>query len=265
MQHMAPFTVAAHVRRCDKGSEAYLHPLGSYLRALWDYDPGSAASIFLVTDDARLYSRLHAIHRPRSGEAAPESQDPAAPFTFVYGNRSARGLRTCEWCGAPGLNGNTACLRRHQERALLDLHISSHAPLAVISWSSNYGHLLLDLQLFRHSFCSLALPVDNYFHGHGSGWAYLHSQTWTGGPREQRVVHNVTVIKTRGAGADDRRRTKRPLPVHAIASLASTEPEQTNPWVHAVSAACSGRTEAGARINACRGMNCSIPAELLYI
>ena len=349
LQELAPFSVAVHVRHCDKGSEAYLRPLGVYLQALWDYVPGAAASIFVVTDNTTIYGQLDSLRAanlasktnetspasapstaqaqpaparaPTDGTASDRIEDPSgvqtprgtaadlglhprlqtasgaspdptsriphapfvsqsrsrtqgpgppvAPFTFVYGNRSSRALRTCAWCGKPRSSGNDPCIHKHEERALLDLQIASHAPLAVFTWSSNYGHLLLDLQLFRHAFCSVALPVDNYFHAAGKGWAYLQTQGPVQGSGGTAVFHNATIVRTRSAKSSDRTLTRQTLPAETVASIASTAAEQTDPWAHGVSGVCRPHpyqaTSGGVLCNSSGSkMNCRVP-EQFYI
>ena len=241
LDHMPPFRMGLHVRHCDKGSEAVLQPLEAYVRLLSSRappDPLDAPSpMLLVTDDQAVYREL----APDPTTTAAPSPPHGARAPFLFGNGSTRALRDCTWCGAGvGASGQGACYRAHEERALIDLHLLAEAAVTAFTFSSNYGQLLLHLQLFKQAFCAVALPVDSYFHALGHGWAYLRQETPL--PREGgrvRFAQKVTLVKTGGAGGGNRGRTAAPLSAEAVAGLAEQREERRDPFARAVHATCN--------------------------
>ena len=249
LDHMPPFRMGLHVRHCDKGSEAVLRPLEAYVRLLSSRVPtdplAAPVPILLVTDDQEMYREL----ARDSATTAAQSPRQGARTPFLFGNGSTRALRDCEWCGAGvGASGRGECYRAHEARALIDLHLLAEASVTAFTFSSNYGQMLLHLQLFKHAFCAVALPVDSYFHALGHGWAYLRQETplvRQGG--RIRFAQNVTLVKTGGAGGGDRGRTSAPLSAEAVADMAEQQEERRDPFARAVHATCNVSDAAPSR------------------
>ena len=247
LAHLPPYRMAMYIRHCDKGGEAVLQPMRAYVRAL--LGPGSGypvarAPVYLVTDDADIYRHL----QPDPGQSATPLHPPGdrTLLPYIFGNSSTRALRTCRWCNATvGASGAGACFRAHEERALLDLHLLAHAPVAASTFSSNYGQLLLFLQLFRHAFCAASLPVDSYFHALGHGWAYLRrAAPLSQGAGWVQLRQSVTLVRTAGAGRGDKDRTAAPLSAQEVAGMADDAVEAQDPWARAVHATCNVSTVA---------------------
>ena len=197
---------AIHIRHCDKGVEAMLHPVPAYLELLPDSLP-HPAQVLLVTDDHDIYREPHHL----------ESNGAADRFVF-HRDASAEALRECTWCGEmPGNAGTSECFMRHQARALLDLHTMARAPIAALTFSSNFAHLLIELQLFTHSFCASVVSVDNYVFALGTGRAFLAADNTSASADGDAgastgavsVRRQVTVVRTKDEG---RVATERVLP-----------------------------------------------------
>ena len=186
-----------------------------------------------MTDDASIYRQLlqvwpeqevdnitsvthchHHFHHMPIYDAL-RSKLGNATLTWHMGNSSARARRPCAWCrggDSGGLSGKDECFR---SLAQLDLHVLSHASLAAITFLSNYGQMLMDLQLFKHGFCSVALPADNYFHLGEEGFVYLQQQTveeyTRDGAKSQFAVRKASIVEVYGNNGENVQRTSAPL------------------------------------------------------
>lgn len=220
---------AIHIRHCDKGVEAMLHPVPAYLELLPDSLP-HPAQVLLVTDDHDIYRESH--HLESNG---------AADRFVVHRDASAEALRECTWCGEmPGNAGTSECFMRHQARTLLDLHTMARAPIAALTFSSNFAHLLIELQLFTHSFCASVVSVDNYIFALGTGRAFLAADNTSASADGDAgastgavsVRRQVTVVRTKD---DGRVAMERVLPPQGVARIAIDAAEQLDPWANAIS------------------------------
>ena len=127
------------------------------------------------------------------------------------------------------------CMDRHEERALIDLHVLSNARVSSLTWSSNYGMLVTDLQQFRSGFCAPMFPVDNSLSVFDFTWAYLTSRDIVFQKQRERAIMRTAIVRMRCL---ERNSTAEILTPTAVSADAIDPRERSDPWNHSTFRAC---------------------------
>ena len=241
--------VGLQIRHCDnKMNEAKKYPLAHYLSLVRGAPAGPRPRVLLYTDNHDIYG------------AVDRDGGRVAGFEFAPQDAAVRHLRVCEWCkdyagGQPDLSGmpatlsaaNRDCFMRFERRAIVDAHLLARCDFLSFTYSSNYGALVLHLQLFRSGFCGSSHPADNYFHAIGSGWLYLQREELVDADKQiVRVTATVVLANGKGADAVDRRFGGRLRSAREAARVARDPAVRRDPWHGAVVQYCGRETRGAA-------------------